>query len=188
MASTIELLLLAQQSGPGSAGLASTDISAIPSGNVTAATAVTKLWPALPGTPTAGQAYELATEFNGVFGNQLLTFYADIAGTFTSMAAVGAAFGSSGDVINGWLRLTVRVLTATTCRLQLAGAMVDTTANGGHILSGSGGNAVPISSAVQFGIAFAASDTIGIGVAFGTSVSGQTVETFGSTFTRYSPW
>lgn len=184
MASTIELLLLAQSSGPGSAPMISTDESSIPSGNVTSATAITKLWPALPGTPAAGQVYELATEFNGVFGGVVTTFYAGIAGSFTSMAAIGGTFGASGDVINGWLKLTVRVLTATTCRLHLAGSMVDTSANSGHILTGSSGNAVPISSAVAFGITFAASDTIAVGVAFASSAAAQTIETFGSTFTR----
>ncbi len=181
MASTLELLLLAQLAGPGSPVFAQTDTSSITTGNVTTATAITVPWASLPGTPAIGQVYGLKTEFNGTWGNQLLTFYADIAGTMTSLCTIGAALGASGDTVNGWLDLTVRVVSATACRLHLKGVIVDSTANSGHVLDTS---AAPISSTVVTGIAFAGSDTIALACAFGASVTGQTVATLGSTFTR----
>lgn len=183
MASTIELLLLAQLSGPGIPAFAQTDASTIAPGNVTTAMALTKQWSALPGTPTSPQAYELATEFNGTWGAEQLRLYGDIAGTSTLLATIGAVFASgasSGDSVNGWLRLTVRVASATTCRLHLAGAINDNTLNSG-VIDATG---APITGTVATGIAFAASDTIAISHEFAASSAGQGLTTYGSTFTR----
>jgi hypothetical protein len=184
MASTIELLLLAQLSGPGTPVFAQADASGIAPGNVTTATAVTRQWAALPGTPAAPQAYEVYTEFNGTWGAQQLHLYADIAGTATLLASLGALFvpsAASGDNVNGWLKLTVRVASATACRLHLAGSINDQTLNGGVVTNGT---ACPISSTVTTGIAFGSADTIAISYAFAASVTGQSISTYGSTFTR----
>lgn len=184
MAGTIELLLLAQLSGPGAPVSAQADASGIAPGNVTTATAVTRQWAALPGTPAAPQAYEVFTEFNGVWGGQQLHLYGSIAGASTLLASLGALFvpsAASGDNVNGWLRLTVRVASATACRLHLAGSINDQSLNSGVVTNGT---ACAISGTVATGIAFAAADTIAISYAFAASVSGQSISTYGSTFTQ----
>lgn len=184
MASTLELLLLAQLSGPGTPAFAQTDASTIAPGNVTAATALTKQWTALPGTPAVPQAYEVYTEFNGTWGGTALNLYGDIAGTATLLATVGAVFAPSvvsGNSVNGWLRLMVRVASATTCRLHIAGSINDQSLNSGVVTNGTG---CAISGTVATGVAFAAADTIAIAYAFSSSVTGQSMTTYGSTFTR----
>jgi hypothetical protein len=184
LASTLELLLLAQLSGPGTPVFAQTDASGIAPGNVTTATALTRQWTVLPGTPASPQAYELYTEFNGTWGGERLELFADIAGTSTLLAQVGAIFApsvASGDSVNGWLRLMVRVASATACRLHMAGSINDNSLNSGVVTNGTG---CPISGTVTTGIAFAGADTIAISHAFSSSSSSQGLTTFGSTFTR----
>lgn len=179
----VTLYLLAQQAAQPPPA-AYTDTTTPASGNVTSPALITAAWATPSAAPVAGTVYTLDAELGGQWGAELCTFYADINGSFTSLATVGAALGSSGDNLGGWARLTVRVVSATACRLHIAGMLVDLSLNSGHMLSGSG---APLSCAPVTGVTFAGGDTIGLAVAFGASASGQTISTGGSTFTRYGP-
>jgi hypothetical protein len=182
VASTIELLLLAQQSAfPPPA--AWTDLTAVTVTNNTAAAAVTRSWPALPGTPTAGTVYQVECDFGGSFGAVAMGVYAGIAGTYTKLATVDAGFGTNGQSIGGSMSMTLRVTSSSLCEASLSGAIQNISANP-HI-TGSG-NVVPLTSAGIVGsIAIAAGNAITIGVNFASSVSGQHVGCSGSTFWAY---
>jgi hypothetical protein len=183
VASALELYLLALLSGPASPDFTLTDTSSIATGNVTSQTLITAAYPTLPGAP-AGTIYELKVPFGGTWGAQLMTVSADIAGTYTALAVVGAAAGSSGDTIGGTMILTAAVVSGTTCRLSLSGSLADLTVSGGHLLSSSG---VPLASNVLTGVAFTGGNTIALAVEFGGSTAGQGINTGGSRLTRYGP-
>jgi hypothetical protein len=179
VASATEILLLAlRASYPPAAAWC--DTTTIPSGNVTVPTAITRAWPSLGTVPQAGTCYTLKAWFGGVWGGQLLTFYADIGGTATSLCTVGAALGSLGDDVNGWAEIEVEIASASTCRLAVTGAITNDALNSGHLLSNSG---TPLTCAPVTGVTFAAGDTLAIAVAFGSSASGQTIQAQGSRFT-----
>jgi hypothetical protein len=178
MASTIELLLLAQMSGPGSPVLAQAASATIPSGNATAATLVTQAWTALPGTPAVGTVYTVETEFGGAWEGNSLALAACIAGTYYQFTPdIGSGAFSAGAALAGWLRLTVRVTAASACKISMAGAIVATTTG---LAPGSGSVAIATTPSTE---PFAGADTIGIGVLFGASNSSQTIICYGSTFT-----
>ena len=178
MASTIELLLLALLSGPGQPPMVQTDATTYASGNVTTATAVTQAWPALPGTPAAGAVYTVETAFTGTWEGNSLGFSADIGGTWYSFAPnIASGAFSSAAAVAGWLKLTVRVTSATACKISLAGAIGETAS---AVSPGSG--AVPVASSAA-SVTFGASDAIGLGVAFGSGSAGQGITCYGSTFT-----
>jgi hypothetical protein len=179
MASTIELLLLASLSGPGTPVFAQTDPTAYSPGNVTSAAAITKSWGMLPGAPQAGQVYGIATEFTGTWQSEPLAFQVAVAGAWTQMnPSIGASAFAGAAVIAGWLALTVRVLSATTGRFALAGAIgaVSSAVTPGTETIG----LAPLSQTLTI----AASDTIALGYLFGSSAAGQGLQTYGSTFTR----
>jgi hypothetical protein len=183
VASTLELYLLALLSGPASPDFTLTDTSSISTGNVTSQTLITAAYPTLPGAP-AGTVYELKVPFGGVWGNQLMTIYADIAGTYTSLAVIGAAAGSSGDTIGGTMALAAAVVSGTTCRLSLSGTFADLTVASGHLLSTS---TIALASNVLTGVAFTGGNALALAIAFGGSTAGQGINTGGSRLTRYGP-
>lgn len=178
MASAIELLTLARHAAfPPSAVW--TDVSSYSSGNVTAATAITKAWTALSSPPAAGTVYTLDTEFTGTYENNAFSFHALIGGTdHQFLPSVAAGSWSAGTAIGGWLRMTVRVTSPSACTLTLAGAVAET----GTSYSPSTGGP-PLATVPVTGAAFAAGDSIQIGVLFGASTAGQNITTYGSTFT-----
>lgn len=182
MASTLELLLLAQQSAfPPPAVW--TDLTTVTATNNTAAAAVTKAWPALPGTPTAGTVYQVEADFGGSFGAVAMGVYVGIAGTYTKLATVDATFGTINQSIGGTFSVTVRVTSSGLCSASLGGNIQNLSANL-HI-TGSG-NVVPLTSAgIVSSIAIASGNSITIGVNFASSVSGQHVACGGSTFWAY---
>ena len=173
--------LLASLTGNNTPPQVATDPSSYSSGNVTAATAVTKAWPALPGTPAAGTVYTLETEFTGTWQGNAMAFLVQAGSTWTQFApSVGApAFGGSA-VVAGWLKLTVRVLTASTARFALAGAIGETSSS--YL---PGGASIPLAPLSQT-LAVAGGDTIALGVLFGAAAAGQGIATYGSHFTTIS--
>lgn len=176
------VLLLAQLTGANAPPTVETDPSGFNSGNVTAATAITKAWSMLPGTPVAGTVYRLRTEFTGTWEGNAMAFDVAVAGSWTQFSpAVAAGSFSNGAVIAGWLVLTVRVLTATTARFALAGAVSETATS---VSPGSG--SAPLAPLSQT-LAVAGGDTLALGVLFGASTSGQGIATYGSDFETASP-
>jgi hypothetical protein len=166
--------------------ISQTSTATIPSGNVTAKTDITAV--ATAGSSDAGTIYEITTWFNGTWGGQLLTFYADINGAFTQVGLpVGAVFGTgvaSGDAVSGWVRMVFQVVSATTMRIHLEGQIFDSTQNSGHI---STSTQVGLGGTVATGVTFAAGDTLAIAIAFGGSTAGQTIITEGSELTIKLP-
>lgn len=176
------VLLLASLTGGNAPVACSADPTSYNPGNVTTATAFTKFWTMLPGTPSAGTVYMISTEFTGTWQGNALAFAVDVAGTWTSMApSVGTGAFSSGATIAGWLVLTVRVLSATTARFALAGAIGETASS---VTPGSG--SVPLAPLSQT-LTVAAADNIALGYLFGASSSGQGLATYGSTFLTITP-
>ena len=153
----------------------------VASGNVIVPTLITPAFPTdASNGANPGTMYTIKTHFNGVWGNNVMTIYVDINGTSTALCTIGGALGASGDTVDGWLELEFYVVSATACRVAIGGVMRDP-ANSANILPG---NTAAISSTVVTGIAFAAGDTIGIAIAFTTSVAAQTIQTQFSRFTR----
>lgn len=182
MASTLELLLLAQQAAFPPV-VAFTDVSAITVTNQTSATAITKLYTVPPATPAAGTVYTLEAEFGGSWGAVAMTIWADISGTFTQLAIVSGTIGSSAQSVGGSMRLDVRVTSSTACKLGLSGEIQNISANADITFT----NAAPLTSAGLSSATFAGGDTIGLAVSFASSVSGQHIVTGGSTFTMAGP-
>jgi hypothetical protein len=177
VASSVELLLLASLTGGNAPDICATDATSYSSGNVTTATAVTKAWPLLPGTPQAGTAYELKTEFSGTWEAVAMALNVQVNSTWTQLnPSVGAPSWGTSTVIAGWLELAVRVQTATTARFALKGAIGETASS---YTPGSGSIALaPLSQALTI----AAASTIALGVYFGSSAAGQGIATYGSTW------
>jgi Protein of unknown function (DUF2793) len=175
------VLLLASLTGANAPVACSADPTSYNPGNVTTATAFTKSWTMLPGTPSAGTVYQVTTEFTGTWQGNALAFAAGINGTWTQMnPSAGSGSFSSGATIAGWLALTVRVLSSSTARFALAGAIGETASS---VTPGSGTIALaPLSQT----LAVAASDTLALGYLFGASSSGQGLATYGSTFLTIS--
>ena len=182
MSSSVELLLLASLTGGNAPPAVQTDPTSITVTNPTTATALTKLWTLLPGTPQAGTVYGLSCEFTGTWEGNALAFNIGIAGTFTQFnPAVGAPSFSAGAVIAEWLNLTVRVLSATTARFALAGAIAETASS----WTPSTGQ-IAIAELSQT-LTIAAGNTIALGVLFGASTAGQAIASYGSTFLTITP-
>jgi hypothetical protein len=164
-----------------------TSISTHSTGNVTAPTAITDAFTIDTQNGAVPLAFHtIKTFFNGTWGGQAMTVYADISGTFTALCTVGAVFASgvaSGDSVNGWLELELEVITSTTCRLHIAGSIIDSTLNAGKLTNGTG---APVSSTVATGIAMAAGGTVAIAIEFAGSAAGQTIITEGARYTRRS--
>lgn len=177
MASAIELLLLAGLTGGNAPASVQTDATNIVASNPTAATAITRTWGMLPGTPQAGQAYGLTAELTGTWEGNAMAFNIAIAGSWTQFSpAVAAGAFSSGAVIAGWLELTVRVLSANQARFALKGAVSETATS---VSPGSGSVALaPLSQTLTV----AAGDTLALGVLFGASNGAQGIATYGSDF------
>jgi hypothetical protein len=173
--------LLASLTGGNAPASVQTDPTEITATNPTTATAITKNWTLLPGTPQAGTVYQLATELTGTGEGNALAFAVSIAGSWVQFnPAVGAPSFSSGAVIAAWLNLTIRVLSATTARFALAGAIAETasswTPSTGQIAI------CPLSQTLSI----AAGDTIALGLLFGASTSGQAAASYGSTWLTLS--
>lgn len=169
--------LLASLTGTNTPVASQSDATSYSPGNVTTATAFTKSWTMLPGTPAAGTVYHIITEFTGTFEANALAFDVQIASTWTQFTpAIAAAAWSAGQVIAGWLDLTVRVLTASTARVSLKGAVSETTTS----ISSSTfqGPLAPVSQS----LAIAAGNTLTLGYHFGASNAAQGLATYGSDF------
>jgi hypothetical protein len=178
MASPIELYLMALLTGGNAPPGVQTDPTEITATNPTTATAVTKLWTLLPGTPQAGTVYGLSCEFTGTWEANALAFNIGIAGSWTQFnPAVGAPSFSAGAVVAGWLNLKVRVLSPATARFALFGSIAETassvTPSTGQV------DVTPLSQTLPI----AAGDTIALGVLFGASTAGQALATYGSDWT-----
>lgn len=133
---------------------------------------------------TVGATHTIETWFNGTWGGQKMTVYADINGTSTALATIGAVFAAgaaSGDSVNGWLQMKILVVSGTACRIHLKGSINDQTLNSGAITTGTG---CPISSTVATGITIALLDTLAIAIEFAGSVPTQQIVTEGSEYTR----
>jgi hypothetical protein len=182
MASAIETYLLAMLTGNNAPALVATDPSVYNSGNVAAAAAITKAWPMLPGTPVAGTTYSLETEFSGTWGGNAFGFSVQVgtAAWMQFFPSVGAGSFTSGAAIGGWVKLVIRVLSASTARFALFGGIAET-ANSwlpstGQISMNQGSST----------LAVAAGNTVALGCLFGASTSGQEITTYGSTWTTVS--
>jgi Protein of unknown function (DUF2793) len=178
VASAIELYLMALLTGGNAPSADQTDPTEITATNPTTATAVTKSWALASGTPQAGTVYRMSTELTGTWEANALAFAVSIGGTWTQFnPAVGAPSFSAGAVIAAWLNLTVRVLSATTARFALSGAIAETasswTASTGQV------SICPLSQTLTI----AAGDTIALGLLFGASTAGQAAASYGSTWT-----
>ena len=177
MSSSVELLLLASLTGANAPVACATDPTPFSAPNPVAAAALTKAWPLTPGTPQAGQVYQLATEITATFEANAMAFAVQIGGTFTQISpAVAATAYGAGTILAGWLVLTVRVLSATTARFALAGAVSETTTS---VTPSTGSIALaPLSQT----LGIAAGNTIALGVLFGASNAAQGAASYGSTF------
>jgi hypothetical protein len=178
VASAIELYLMALLTGGNAPASIQTDPTEITATNPTTATAITKSWSLAAGTPQAGTVYGLSTELTGTWEANALAFNVGIAGTFTQLnPSVGAPAFSAGAVFAAWLNLTIRVLSATTARFALAGAIAETasswTASTGQV------SICPLSQTLSI----AAGDSIALGIYFGASTAGQAAASYGSTWT-----
>jgi hypothetical protein len=175
------VLLLAQLTGANSPPSASTDPSGYNTGNVTSATAFTKAWAMLPGTPVAGTVYEITTEFTGTWEGNALAFGVLVNSTWTQFSpAVGAPSFGSAATVAGWLRLTVRVQNAATARFALAGAIAETASSW---TPGTGQVALaPLSQSLTV----SAGATIALACLFGASSAGQGIASYGSALTVLS--
>jgi len=175
---SVAALLLASLTGANAPPSVQTDPTEITATNPTTATAVTKLWPLLPGTPQAGTTYQLTCEFTGTWEGNALAFNIGIAGSWTQFnPAVGAPSFSAGAVVAGWLNLKVRVLSASTARFALFGSIGETASS---VTPSTGEVGVtPLSQTLPI----AAGNTIALGVLFGASTGGQALATYGSDFT-----
>lgn len=174
MASTIELLLLAALSGTNAPALALTDGTTYNSGNVTTYTQISKAWPLLPGAPVAGTVYVIETEYTGVVEGNAWGFGVEVNGSYTGMTPnIGAGAFSAGTAIGGWLRLAVRVASATSATAQLSGSVGETAT------SVTSASTIALSSGSKT-LTLAAGYSFTLGVSFGASTSGQTVGTWGS--------
>lgn len=169
--------LLASLTGVNTPVASQSDATGFSPGNVTTATAMTKAWTMLPGTPAAGTVYHIITEFTGTFEANALAFDVQIGVTWTQFTpAVAASAWSAGQVIAGWLDLTVRVLTATTARVSLKGAISETTTS---ISSATfQGALAPVSQSLTI----AAGTTLTLGYHFGAGNAAQGLATYGSDF------
>lgn len=167
--------LLASLTGGNAPASPRTDTTNIVASNPVTATAITRTWTMLPGTPQAGQAYGLTTELTGTWEGNALAFNIAINGAWTQFSpAVAAGAFSSGAIIAGWLELTVRVLSATQARFALKGAVSETATS---VSPGSGNVALaPLSQTLTV----AAGDTLALGVLFGASSGGQGIASYGS--------
>lgn len=172
------VLLLAQLTGANTPPSVQADASTYASGNVTAATAVTKAWGLLPGTPAAGTVYTLETEFSGTWGTQALSFAVQAGATWTTFSpGIGGSSFSSGETIAGWARVTVRILSGTQAQVTVTG----TAAQASAPVTPGFGNLVFAPASQQLTVA--AGGTVALGVLFAASSSAQTVKTSGSTWT-----
>lgn len=155
-----------------------TDPTSFSSGNVTTAAPITKAWGMVPGTPQAGQVYQLDTEFTGTWEGNAMAFNVQVGSTWAQFSpAVGAPSWSASTVIAGWLLLKVRILSATTARFALGGAIGETASS---YTPGTGSIALaPLSQTLTV----AAGNTIALGVLFGASSAGQGLASYGSDFT-----
>lgn len=170
---------------PGGVGgalpLTQTD-SGIASGNVTSPTLITSAY-TLDSALTPGSTYTIKLWFNGTWGAQVLSIYADISGATTALAGVAAAFAAgaaNGDSVNGWIELEVYVASTTTCRCSVSGGIHDQTVAANN--SDTAG--CIITGTVATGVAIAGGDTLGIAIKFAASVVGQTIISEGARFTR----
>jgi hypothetical protein len=179
MASAIETYLLAMLTGNNAPPLVATDPSVYNSGNVTAAAAITKAWPMLPGTPVAGTVYSLETEFSGVWGGNAFGFSVQVgtAAWMQFFPSVGSGSFASAAAIGGAVKLTIRVLSASTARFAIAGTIAETasswTPSTGQLAMAQGSST----------LAIAAGNTVALGCLFGALTTNQNVTTYGSTFT-----
>lgn len=169
--------LLAALTGTNTPVASQSDATGYSPGNVTTATAFTKSWPMLPGTPTAPTVYHVITEFTGTAEGNALAFDVQIGATWTQFVpAVAAGAWSAGQTIAGWLDLTVRVLTATTARVSLKGAVSEVTTS---ISSATfQGPLAPVSQTLTI----AAGNTLTLGYHFGAGNAAQGLATYGSDF------
>jgi|ERR1700722_1367128 len=177
LASAIELYLLAMSTGGNAPPAVQTDATNITQADPTTASAITKSWSLLPGTPQARQAYRLETELTLTWEANALAFGVLVGGTFTQFSpSVGAPSFSAGAVLGAWLELRVRVLSATQARFALFGAMGTESSYtpGTQQLS-----IVPVSQTLTI----AAADTVSIACYFGASNASQGAASYGSTFT-----
>lgn len=175
--------LLATLTGGNAPPSVQTDATNIPASNPTTATAITKAWGMLPGTPVAGQVYTLTTELTGTWEGNALAFNVGITPAGGTAAwtqfnpAIAAGAWTAGTIVGGWLALTVRVLSATQARFAIYGAVSESTVS---VTPSTGSAAVaPISQT----LAIAAGDSVAIGVLFGASNAAQGIASYGSTFT-----
>jgi hypothetical protein len=170
--------LLASLTGGNAPASVQTDPTEITATNPTTATALTKAWSLLPGTPQAGTVYQMSTELTGTWEANALAFNVEVGGVWIQLnPSVGASSFSAGAVFAAWLNLTIRVLSATTARFALAGAIAETasswTASTGQV------SICPLSQTLTI----AGGDTIALGIYFGASTAGQAAASYGSTWT-----
>lgn len=134
--------------------------------------------PLIPNT-----VYVLRVPFNGVWGLQVMTIFANISGTTTALATLGAAFATgaaSGDGINGWIEIEVFIVTAATCRISSKGYVHDNTVNVNNSATAGSG----LSGTVATGVAIAGGNTLSISASFAASVAAQTITPEFEIFTR----
>ena len=171
--------LLASLTGGNAPASVQTDTTNIVASNPITAAAITKAYSMAPGTPQAGQVYVLEADFTATWESNAMAFQVGIGSpaAWTQMSpAVAAGAFSGGAVLAGWLRLTIRVLSATQARFALAGAVSETVTS---VSPGSG--SAPLSPLSQT-LTVAAGDAIGLGVLFGASSGPQGLGTYGSTW------
>jgi hypothetical protein len=152
------------------------------SGNVTTPTLITATYD-LDNILVPDSTYTLKCWFNGTWGAQIMTIYADISGTSTALATIGAVFATgtaSGDAVNGWIEVVVYVASTSTCRIAVSGAIHDQTVNANNSTAAT----AAISGTVMTGVAIAGTDTLGIAVKFAASAAGQTIQSEFAKFTR----
>jgi hypothetical protein len=81
-----------------------------------------------------GTAYTVKTWFNGRWAGQAFQVFVHVGPTNTHMVDIAGAFVpgiAAGDTVSGWLELSAIMVTATTARCQVTGAIMDNTIAGG---------------------------------------------------------
>jgi hypothetical protein len=156
--------------------------SGFASGNATSPALITEAYD-LDSELVVGSTYTIKCWYNGTWGLEVMTIYADISGTSTALATVGAAFATgaaSGDAVNGWIEIVLYVASATTCRIAVSGTIHDNTINANNSTTATCG----IAGTVVTGVAIAGGDTLGIAVKFASSVAAQNISSEFAKFTR----
>jgi hypothetical protein len=181
MASALELFLMANLTGGNTPVGCDTDPTSYTPGNVTAATALSKTWTFLPGTPVAGTVYQLDTELTATLEGNAMAFAVALNNgsgvNWTQMnPALSASAYTSGTVIGGWLSLRIRVLSPTTARFALCGALSETTVSVSPTVGSTA--LAPLSQTLTV----AAGTAVTLGVLFGASTSGQGAASYGSSW------